>query len=102
MRNLFAAFSLLLAASCGSPTPGGACASSGECPEGFTCNTALPGGACTRSCTQPGTVDVCGGGVCTNLSSGSYCLARCADKIDCRASYNCNGISGSNLKSCQP
>jgi hypothetical protein len=32
----------------------------------------------------------------------SICRAACVEQEDCPPAYACNGVSGTNLKSCQP
>jgi hypothetical protein len=56
-------------------------------------------------CDESGqTEDECvDGAICTNESDdANTCRKLCTEQEDCDAGENCNGISGSNLKSCQP
>lgn len=57
-----------------------------------------------ESCDQAGGADQCvDGAVCTNLSDGALtCLKMCTVQEDCLANENCNGVSGTSIKSCQP
>jgi hypothetical protein len=56
-----------------------------------------------ESCDTSGSRDDCeDGAICTNEDGRNVCRARCDDTPDCPAGHTCNGISGSNLKSCQP
>jgi hypothetical protein len=55
-----------------------------------------------EECDTPGDADECvDGAICTNSNVGSTCLPICTDEAQCAANENCNGISGSNVKSCQ-
>jgi hypothetical protein len=79
LRRLFVVLGLL-----------GAFACSGEAEVGEECDTA-------------GSTDECvGGAVCTNDSGGRRCRRVCNDDTQCAASEACNGVSGTNIKSCQP
>ena len=54
-------------------------------------------------CDSPGSTDECvDGAVCTNDSFGFTCRTICFDQAQCPPGFNCNGISNTNLKSCQP
>jgi hypothetical protein len=56
-----------------------------------------------ETCDKAGSTDACEDGlVCTNESGGDKCRQLCADQAQCAAGFSCNGISGTNLKSCQP
>ena len=57
-----------------------------------------------ESCDTPSATDECvDGAVCTNESGDNRsCRKLCTDQAQCAANEGCNGISGSNLKSCQP
>lgn len=64
---------------------------------------ASDGAAVGEKCETPSNTDQCvDGAVCTNDSGGVFCRLLCNDKSKCGANENCNGISGSSLKSCQP
>lgn len=56
------------------------------------------------SCDTPGSLDECvDGAVCTNESGGANtCRLLCADDADCPVGHNCNGLTGTQIKSCQP
>jgi hypothetical protein len=59
------------------------------------------------ACDEPGSTDECvDDAVCTNENSDSddenVCRQLCEEQEDCPDDLNCNGVSGSNLKSCQP
>lgn len=58
-----------------------------------------------EGCDTPGvTTDECvEGTVCSNQSDGeAVCRKLCTEQAQCGEGENCNGISGSSLKSCQP
>jgi hypothetical protein len=70
--------SLLLVTACGDPEVGEECddvGSSTECEDGA---------------------------ICTNQNGESICRASCMEQEDCPRGFACNGVSGTNLKSCQP
>ncbi len=54
-------------------------------------------------CDTPGDADACvDGAICTNSSDGNVCRKSCTNDDACGADEECNGISGSTTKSCQP
>jgi hypothetical protein len=56
-----------------------------------------------ESCDDEGSTDECvDDAVCTNEDQGAACRALCDIKEDCPAGYDCNGVSSTSLKSCQP
>jgi hypothetical protein len=56
-----------------------------------------------EQCDDIGESDECeDGAICTNEASGGICRAICTETVDCPASHTCNGVSGTNVKSCQP
>jgi hypothetical protein len=56
-----------------------------------------------EECDEAGSTDECeDGAICTNEESGAVCRALCKETEECPAQHACNGVSGSNLKSCQP
>lgn len=56
-----------------------------------------------EECADPGESGECeDGAVCTNEGNGGICRAGCDDTADCPPAHTCNGVSGTNLKSCQP
>ena len=57
------------------------------------------GEACDKSGAENECVDEA---ICTSTATGTFCLKRCTDDLDCAANEQCNGVSGSNIKSCQP
>ncbi|HEY3493032.1 MAG TPA: hypothetical protein VGK73_00025 [Polyangiaceae bacterium] len=65
-------------------------------------------GACGKAdigeaCDDVGKEDECvDGAVCTNQDDGAACRRLCDDQDECPAGESCNGVSGTNLKSCQP
>lgn len=56
-----------------------------------------------EGCDDTGSSDECvDGAVCTNEDGGSVCRAMCDEQEDCPAAHDCNGVSGTSIKSCQP
>ena len=56
-----------------------------------------------EECDDVGSTDECeDGAICTNEGGGAVCRKLCLDNAECGESMECNGISGSNRKSCQP
>lgn len=106
MKRLVAAFflvSALVVAGCGTSTVGLACTTADDCDNGQTCFTDTPGGYCSSTCQQEGTDEECpGGSVCAAHSGRLLCSTVCETKEDCRADYECNGITGSSIKACRP
>jgi hypothetical protein len=88
---------------CSADTTGADCAESADCQAGQTCYTDFPGGYCAKGCTTEGADKACGtGSVCSRSGERLLCAATCETKADCREGYECNGVTGSNLKSCRP
>jgi hypothetical protein len=59
-------------------------------------------GGLGETCSTAGTTDGCADGlVCTNSNATAVCQQLCTSDADCSASQNCNGITGTSLKSCQ-
>lgn len=56
-----------------------------------------------ESCDEAGSTDECvDHAVCTNEDGYAACRLICAEHADCPAGHDCNGVSGTNIKSCQP
>jgi hypothetical protein len=56
-----------------------------------------------EDCDEAGNADECAdGALCTNEDDGAVCRTLCVEQEDCPAGHACNGVSGTNLKSCQP
>jgi hypothetical protein len=56
-----------------------------------------------EECDDAGSSTECeDGAICTNENGKAICRAGCVEQEDCPAGYACNGVSGTNLKSCQP
>jgi hypothetical protein len=56
-----------------------------------------------EECDDVGSTDACeDGALCTNEDQGAVCRKLCDATEDCPANHSCNGVSGTNLKSCQP
>lgn len=93
----------VLLSGCGESSVGKACASTDECDNGQTCYTDVPGGYCSKGCTTEGTDEECpGGSVCATNSGKLLCSETCQTQADCRADYECNGVTGSSVKACRP
>jgi hypothetical protein len=62
------------------------------------------GGKVGDACATAGAMaDECGdGAVCTQEGTALVCAKLCAQQSDCASTEACNGVSGSDLKSCQP
>lgn len=56
------------------------------------------------TCDTSGSTDECvDGAMCTQLSDGNnVCRKTCTDDTSCGADEQCNGVSGSSKKTCQP
>jgi hypothetical protein len=56
-----------------------------------------------EECDTAGSTDDCvNGAVCTNDTGGQRCRRICIDDTQCTSVEACNGVSGTNIKSCQP
>lgn len=57
-----------------------------------------------ESCDEVGSGDECvDDALCTNEDEGAAaCRALCDEQADCPDTQDCNGVSNSNLKTCQP
>lgn len=56
-----------------------------------------------EECDTAGEVDECvDDAICTNSSDGNVCRKVCTKDDSCAADEECNGVSGSTTKSCQP
>ncbi len=56
-----------------------------------------------EECDTAGSTDDCvDGTICTNDSGGLRCRRMCNDDLQCTSLEACNGVSGTNIKSCQP
>ena len=56
-----------------------------------------------EECDGVGSSDDCeDGAICTNEGTGAVCRWLCKETVDCPAGHSCNGVAGTNLKSCQP
>lgn len=62
------------------------------------------GAAIGEPCDTAGSADECeDGALCDTLSNGTTeCLQTCVEKADCPEGYDCNGTSGSSIKTCHP
>jgi hypothetical protein len=104
-RLLIVIFVGALGAGCGDhqPNVGATCTATGGCDTGLTCNLAVPGGYCTQPCVTPGIRSGCpDGALCDTLGSTPSCTRVCNIQQDCRADLECNGTTGSSLKTCKP
>ena len=56
-----------------------------------------------EECDGVGSTDDCDeGAICTNEEGRGICRQLCTETVQCPAAHTCNGIAGTNLKSCQP
>lgn len=57
-----------------------------------------------ETCDTSGDTDECvDEAICTKDSNGAtICRKRCTDDSQCAATEQCNGVSATNIKSCQP
>lgn len=95
--------SIALMAGCGASSVGRSCTATADCDNGQTCFTSAPGGYCSRGCSAEGTaVDCPGGTVCANHGGTLLCSSTCQTQAECRAEYECNGLTGSSVKACRP
>jgi hypothetical protein len=79
LRRTFAALLLLLACGCGGADIGEACEDEGS----------------TDDCVDDA--------ICTNESGDrAVCRQLCEQHEDCPENHDCNGVTGTSLKSCQP
>lgn len=103
MRRVLLAVAVLTLSACGGTAVGRACTADADCDAGQICYTSLPGGFCSKGCSESGSTTECPGGtVCSTHSTQLLCAPTCQVKTDCRTDYECNGVSGSNVKSCRP
>lgn len=56
-----------------------------------------------EACTTRGSEGECvSGTICSKDEADNVkCLLVCVEKEDCPVEFNCNGVSGSSIKSCQ-
>jgi hypothetical protein len=55
-----------------------------------------------EECDTSGSTDECtDGAVCSDDPGGRRCRRVCKDDAECASSEECNGVSGTNIKSCQ-
>jgi hypothetical protein len=78
LASVLSPVALLLVTACGDPEVGEECDDAGSSTE----------------CEH--------GAICTNEDGRAICRASCLEQEDCPPGYACNGVSGTNLKSCQP
>ncbi len=56
-----------------------------------------------EACSKPGDTGECvDNAICTKDSSSVVCRKLCKEQADCGPNESCNGVSGTNVKSCQP
>jgi hypothetical protein len=56
-----------------------------------------------EECDDVGSADECeDGAICTTDRGGTVCRRICDTNDQCPADHECNGVSGTNVKSCQP
>jgi hypothetical protein len=55
-----------------------------------------------EECDTSGSTDECvSNAICSDDAGGRRCRRICKDDAECAASEACNGVSGTNIKSCQ-
>lgn len=102
LRALLVASALSLAA-CGGTSVGRECTANTDCGAGQVCYTDLPGGFCSKGCSTPGSENECPGGtLCSTHNNQQLCAPVCQTKAECRADYECNGVTGTDKKTCRP
>lgn len=98
---LLASLVVLPLMACGGDTAGDSC-DEDSCPDEQVCRPEFPGGFCAQSCTQEGVQGGCPEDtVCATQLGSLLCSPVCEEQDDCRESYACNGVSGSDVKACQ-
>lgn len=101
-RTFLLSLALSFFAACGTTSVGLECTTNDQCDNGQTCYTNAPGGYCTRGCFTEGTDQDCpSGSICTASGLGLICANTCGSQGDCRDEYECNGVSGTDVKSCR-
>lgn len=86
---------------CGSSI-GDTCSVNGDCGDERVCRADFPGGYCTQGCTSEGDTASCpSDSICTAQFRSLVCMTRCKEHSDCREGYQCNGVTGTSIKSCQ-
>lgn len=102
-RVLFSALALCALWACGGSSIGQPCTVNDDCDNGQTCFTSAPGGYCSKGCSIEGSnADCPGGSVCAQNAELLLCSNTCQSQGDCRADYECNGVTGSDAKACRP
>lgn len=98
---LIASLAVLPLFACGSTSVGDKCSSDG-CGSDLMCRQDFPGGFCTLSCSQEGQATGCpDDSLCTTQFGALVCSPICQNQDDCREGYECNGVTGSNVKACR-
>lgn len=55
-----------------------------------------------EACDVEGQLDQCeDGAICGKSATAIQCLKVCTSSTDCAADFECNGVSGSNVKGCR-
>jgi hypothetical protein len=55
-----------------------------------------------ETCKTAGSDECESGAICTNDSTALTCRKTCTTDAECASTEQCNGVSGTNIKSCQP
>ena len=56
-----------------------------------------------EACDEVGSGDECvDGALCTNGGEGATCRQTCEEQEQCPEGHDCNGVSGTSTKTCQP
>lgn len=102
-RLIFGLIATAFLAACGETNVGQSCTVNEDCDPGLSCYTDRPGGYCTKGCSEVGSDKECpGGSLCATNGGQVLCSPECKEQSDCRENYQCNGVSGSNMKVCAP
>jgi hypothetical protein len=89
---------------CSSHPSGAECGPDFSCDsDEATCRKDYPGTFCGQRCNQEGQKDVCPEDTLCGPQFGNelLCSPICESQDDCREGYQCNGLSGSGVKTCQ-
>lgn len=103
-RSCFALLLVLLAcAACGAHDVAASCGDDDECETGL-CYTESEPGYCTAECGDEGSTDECPvDTVCKRIEGGpARCLLICEVNEECPPNSDCNNVSDSDFRACEP
>ncbi|RKH62700.1 hypothetical protein D7V93_09745 [Corallococcus llansteffanensis] len=99
---LLASLAVLPLLACDSSDAVGDSCGEGTCTDNLECRKEFPGGFCAQECEQEGVRGGCPEDtVCATQLGTLLCSPVCDSQDDCRDSYACNGISGTDIKACR-